>query len=62
MDTLTIILAMVAGCGLLTLAYLGGYELGQTHGSDAERHLANRRVNALLEELNRYKAARRVRK
>jgi len=55
MDPLTIILLSAGAFGLLALAYLGGYELGQAHGTDSERHLANRRVNALLEELNKLK-------
>ena len=55
MDTLNIILLSAAAFGLLGLAYLGGYDLGQAHGSESERALANRRVNALLEELNKYK-------
>ena len=55
MDTLNIILLSAAAFGLLALAYLAGYELGQEHGTDSERHLANCRVNALLEELNKYK-------
>lgn len=55
MDPLTIIIVSAAAFGLLALAYLGGYELGQAHGTDTERHLANRRVNALLDELNKHK-------
>mgnify|MGYP001599499142 CR=1 FL=1 len=55
MDTLNIILLSAGAFGLLGLAYLGGYDLGQAHGSESERTLANRRVNALLEELNKYK-------
>lgn len=59
MDPLTIAIISAAAFGLLALAYLGGYELGQAHGTDAERHLANRRVNALLEEINKLKPRRR---
>lgn len=55
MDYITIILLSAGAFGLLALAYLGGYELGQAHGTDSERHLANRRVNALLEEINKLK-------
>lgn len=56
MDTLNIIILAAAGFGIIALAWLGGYELGQASGIDAERQLGNRRVNALLEELNKYKA------
>ena len=52
----------VAAFGLLALAYLGGYELGSAAGIDTERAMANRRVNALLEELNKYKPKLRYRK
>ena len=55
MDPLTIAIVSAASFGLLALAYLGGYELGQAHGTDSERSLANRRVNALLEEINKLK-------
>ena len=62
MDTISIALLAVAAFGLLALAYLGGYELGTAAGTDQERASANRRVNALLEELNRYKPRLRYRK
>ena len=55
MDILNIIIICAAAFGLIALAWLGGYELGQASGIDAERQLANRRVNALLDELNKYK-------
>ena len=62
MDTLTIILATVAIGSFVALAFLGGYELGEANGSDNERTPANRRVNALLDELNKYKPKLRYRK
>lgn len=62
MDPLNIALLAVAAFGLLALAYLGGYELGTAAGIDTERAMANRRVNALLEELNKYKPKLRYRK
>lgn len=62
MDTLTIILMSAAGFGIIALAWLGGYELGQAAGTDAERQLANRRVNALLDELNKLKPRTRKRR
>ena len=61
MDTLTIILMSAALFGVIALAWIGGYEIGQATGIDAERQLANRRVNALLEELNKYKPKLRYR-
>ena len=62
MDPLNIALLAVAAFGLLALAYLSGYELGSAAGIDNERASANRRVNALLEELNKYKPRLRYRK
>lgn len=62
MDTLNIALITVALLGFVCLAYMGGYSLGIAAGTDNERALANRRVNALLEELNQYKPKLRYRK
>ena len=67
MDYITIIAVILAACGLVAMAWLGGYELGHASGSDAERDLGNRRVNALLEQMNKMKprglvAKRRARK
>jgi hypothetical protein len=61
MDTLNIIIIAAAAFGLIALAWLGGYEIGQASGIDTERQLANRRVNALLDELNKYKPKLRYR-
>jgi hypothetical protein len=61
MDILNIMILAAAAFGLIALAWLGGYELGQSSGIDAERQLANRRVNALLEQLNKYKPKLRYR-
>jgi hypothetical protein len=55
MDYITIIAVMLAACGLVGMAWLGGYELGHATGADAERDLANRRVNSLLEQMNKIK-------
>jgi hypothetical protein len=55
MDTLTIILLTAATAGLVGLAWLSGYEFGSTDATNSERALANRRVNALLEEINKLK-------
>jgi hypothetical protein len=52
MDYLTIIIASAAALGFIGLAWLGGYELGQAHGIDAERDLADRRIKPLLKKLN----------
>jgi hypothetical protein len=62
MDTLNIALITVALLGFVGLAYMGGYSLGIAAGIDTERALANRRVNALLDELNKYKPKLRYRK
>jgi hypothetical protein len=63
MDYITIIIASAAALGFIGLAWLGGYELGQSHGMDAERNLADRRVKGVLDELNKLKglAARKRR-
>lgn len=62
MDYLNIIIGAAALLGLIGLAWLGGYELGTANGVSAERELANRRVNGLLDELNKYKPKLRYRK
>jgi hypothetical protein len=61
MDYMSIILGTTALAALVGFAWIGGYEVGQSSGIDAERQLANRRVNALLEELNKYKPKLRYR-
>jgi hypothetical protein len=55
MDYLTIIMLTAAGLGLTVLVWLSGYEFGSNDATNSERALANRRVNALLEELNKLK-------
>lgn len=55
MDTLTIIMATAGIAALVGLAWLGGYEIGTASGASAERELANRRVNGVLESLNKRK-------
>jgi len=55
MDYLTIIMLTMAAAGLVGLAWLSGYEFGSNDAANSERALANRRVNALLEELNKLK-------
>ena len=64
MDYTTIILTVMAVGALVALAWLGGYELGTASGANAERELANRRVNGVLDSLNnrRPKAAKNRRK
>jgi len=37
MDTLTILAATCAGAAIIGLAWIGGYERGQTAGPSAER-------------------------
>jgi hypothetical protein len=64
MDTLTIIILIAASAGIVGLAWLGGYQIGIANGVSAERDLANRRVNGVLESLNKSKprSKRRARK
>jgi len=64
MDYTTIILSVTAVGALVALAWLAGYELGTASGANAERELANRRVNGVLDSLNnrRPKAAKNRRK
>ena len=63
MDIVTIIIGLAAALGFVGLAWVGGYELGQAHGIDAERNSADRRVKGVLDELNKLKglAARKRR-
>jgi hypothetical protein len=62
MDPLTIIAATCAGLALLGLAWLGGYDLGQSHGISSERELADRRIKPLLDRLNKMKPTTRKRR
>ena len=66
MEPTTIILGTLAIAALCGLAWLGGYELGTASGANAERELANRRVNGVLDSINKRKprraAKRRARK
>lgn len=62
MDTLSILAAIAAFSAVGGLAWLGGYELGQANGITAERQSANRRVNGVLDSLNRPKSAKNKRK
>lgn len=64
MDYTTIFLSVMAVGALVALAWLGGYELGTASGANAERELANRRVNGVLDSLNnrRPKSAKNRRK
>jgi hypothetical protein len=55
MDILTIIAATLAAIGVLGLAWLGGYELGESNGISAQREIADRRVEAVLKKVNQRK-------
>jgi len=55
MDYLNIIIGTVAVAALVGLAWLGGYELGHANGTDTERDMGNKRINGLLDELNKLK-------
>ena len=58
MDYTTIILSVMAVGALVALAWLGGYEIGQANGITTERQSANRRVNGVLDSLNKRKPRR----
>jgi hypothetical protein len=63
MDILTIIAATLAAIGVIGLAWLGGYELGESNGISAQREIADRRVEAVLKKVNQRKPrTRRTRK
>ncbi len=64
MDYMTLTLGTLAILALVGLAWMGGYELGTSAGVSAERELANRRVNGVLDAINtrRPKAANNRRK
>jgi hypothetical protein len=55
MEYLTIVLAVVAGLGVITLAWLSGYENGEYSGIQSERQLADRRIAGLLAQENKRK-------
>jgi hypothetical protein len=55
MDYINIIIATAAAIGVVGLAWLGGYELGQATGADRERAITKPRLEGLLAELNKYK-------
>jgi len=55
MDIITIGSVLAALAVISGLAWAGGYNLGVANGIDAERALADRRVNGLLAQLNKTK-------
>jgi hypothetical protein len=62
-DYITIIAVTLAAIGFVAMAWVGGYELGQANGINAERELSNRRINGLLAQENARKPrTRRTRK
>ena len=62
MDYLTIILATLAAMGVVTMAWLGGYQVGSSTAISVERDLADRRIQGLLASLNEKKPRLRYRK
>lgn len=62
MDTLTIILLTVGLGAFVALVWMSGYELGHASGSDAERALANRRINGVLDSINKSKPRKAVKR
>jgi hypothetical protein len=62
-DYITVIAVTLAAMSVIALAWLGGYQLGQVAGINAERELSNRRINGLLAQENARKPrTRRARK
>jgi hypothetical protein len=62
MEYINVILGVLAATSVVGLAWLGGYELGQSNGISTERELADRRIAGLLAQENKRKprARRRV--
>jgi hypothetical protein len=60
---MTVIIGTLAAMSVVGLAWLGGYQVGQSCGISAERELSNRRINGLLAQENKRKPrTRRTRK
>ena len=57
----TIIIGTLAAIGVTGLAWIGGYQVGQSGGISAERELADRRINGLLAQENKRKPRARRR-
>ena len=55
MEPISIIIGTIAIAAIAGLAWVGGYELGTASGASAEREMANRRVNGVLDSLNNRK-------
>jgi len=55
MDYINMTIATLAAIGVVGLAWLGGYELGQATGADRERAMTKPRLDGLLAELNKLK-------
>jgi hypothetical protein len=55
MDYIIITAITLTAIGMVALAWIGGYELGQANGIDAERAMTKPRIDGLLAELNKYK-------
>jgi hypothetical protein len=55
MEPISIIIGTIAIAAIAGLAWVGGYELGTASGASAEREIANRRVNGVLDSLNNRK-------
>ena len=59
MDYTTIILLTIGAVALVGLAWMSGYDIGRAAATDAERALANRRINGLLKQENARKPRKR---
>jgi hypothetical protein len=52
MNELNVIIGTLAATSVVTLAWLGGYRLGLINGINAERELADRRIQGVLAHEN----------
>ena len=55
MNEVIIIGATLAAMSVVGMAWIGGYRLGLANGTNAERELADRRINGLLAQENKRK-------
>jgi len=62
MDYLTIIAVTLAAIGVVSMAWIGGYQVGSTTAISVERDFADRRIKGLLDSLNEKTPRLRYRK
>jgi hypothetical protein len=59
MEPMTVIIGTLAAMSVIGLAWIGGYQVGQSCGISAERELADRRIKGPLAAENKRKPAAR---